>query len=82
MAEMMESSTENHDFAPVWAVHAERDQQPWLRGWAKSKEEAEAKMAEYQTTDDEGGKTSYWVVQMTRDEVAVNQAMGVIPDQL
>lgn len=71
-----------HDFANVWAIHAERDGQPWLRDWATTEAEAKQKMAAFQKDDEGADKTEYWVMQMTRAEVVSFQAAGVIPENL
>lgn len=69
----------HHDFADVWAVHAERDGQPWLRDWARSEAEANQKMAALQASDENAAETEYWVIRMTKSEVESFQAAGVIP---
>ena len=68
-----------HDFVNVWAVHAEREGQPWLRDWARSENEAKEKLADCQGNDDDASETEYWIMQMTRAELESFQSAGVIP---
>ena len=71
-----------HQFADVWAVHAERDGQPWLRDWATSESEAKSKLQTHQANDDDADKTEYWVMQMSVAELESFQHAGVIPQDL
>ena len=47
---------EPHQFADLWAVHAERNGEPWMVDWAKSEDEAKKKMAaaKADAADEEG----------------------------
>ena len=76
---MAAAAPETHDFANIWAVHAEREGQPWLRDWAKSENAAKEKLAACQAQDDEAAETEYWIMQMTKAELASFVAAGVIP---
>jgi hypothetical protein len=77
-----EVTESTHQFANVWAVHAERDGQPWLRDWATSEADANKKLAEHKANDDEADKTEYWVMQMSVAELESFQHAGVIPQDL
>ena len=68
-----------HEFAPFWAVHSEKDGQPSLRAWAKSEADAAARMAEIQKADRDPS-SEYWVMQMTAAEVESFKIAGVIPE--
>lgn len=70
---------EKHDFVEMWAIHSERDAQPVLRGWAASQAEATARMERLRADDPEAAKTEYWVMQLTRGELATLKQAGVIP---
>lgn len=67
------------NLADYWAVHAEFEGRPWLRDWAKTEAEAQAKMEEHKKNDTDAASTEYWVLQMTQDEVVSFQDAGVIP---
>ena len=68
-----------HDFSTLWAVHSEKDHRPVFRAWAASEGEAQRKLAELRAADGGGAGTDYWVVQMTRHEVAHLQQAGLLP---
>jgi hypothetical protein len=76
---MSAQPAEQHQFAPFWGIHSEKDEQPQLRGWAKTEDEAKQKMAEIQKDDDDAD-TEYWVIQMTEAEADSFKTAGVIPE--
>jgi len=69
-----------HKFADAWAIHAERDGKPWMYGWAKTEAEAKAELERVSKSDEQDEQTSYWVVQMTVDEVETYKASGLISE--
>ena len=75
----MSEAPETHDFSGLWAIHAERDGQPWMRDWAKDKAAAEARMKEIQAEDEGAEQTEYWVIEMTKAEVEMFKDSGFIP---
>lgn len=79
---MAEASTENHEFSNVWGIHAEKDGQPWLRDWATSESEANQKMSQFQTDDEDANNTEYWVMRMTTAELQSFQLADLIPEEL
>ena len=59
---MSEANTENAaNSGDYWAIHAEHDGRPWLRGWATSEAEANEKLAGFQKEDPDAASTEYWV---------------------
>jgi hypothetical protein len=71
-----------HEFSSIWAIHAERDGQPWLRDWAQSEAQAKEKMSLFQGDDDDADKTEYWVMRMTTAELESFQLSELIPAEL
>jgi hypothetical protein len=76
------SSQNEHEFSNIWAIHAERDGQPWLRDWAKTETEASEKMSAFKTEDDDAASTEYWVMRMTTAELESFQLAELIPAEL
>lgn len=70
--------SDEHQFAPYWGVHSEKEGQPMLRDWASTESAAKEKMREIQQNDDDAD-TSYWVIQMTEAEAESFKMAGVIP---
>lgn len=69
---------DTHDFANLWAVHSETENQPTLRDWARSEQEAEARLAALRA-EDADVDTEYWVIRMTTHEVTTLKDAGFLP---
>lgn len=67
------------EYAPLWAVHSEKDARPSFRAWARSEAEAKKSLAAIRDNDVEASSTEYWVMQMTMEEVAGYKHAGVLP---
>jgi hypothetical protein len=64
----------------LWSVHSEMDDQPMIRAWCKSEEEANKLLTEMKGADEEAGKTEYWVMQLSNLDVQNFKASGFIPE--
>jgi hypothetical protein len=53
---------------------------PVMRAWSPSEEAAKATLADLRSGDPTADKTTYWVLQLTRHEVAQFKASGFIPE--
>ena len=71
-----------HQFADAWAIHAEREGQPRMCGWAKTEAEAKAELERFAKTDEQAESTEYWVMRMTVDEVEAFKASGFISEDI
>lgn len=69
---------ETHDFANLWAVHSETENQPTLRDWARSEQDAAARLAEIKAADADAS-AEYWVIRMTTHEVSTLKDAGFLP---
>jgi hypothetical protein len=63
----------------LWTVHSSKANQPEMRGWARSRSEAESLERALRARDREPAD-EYWVEQMTRHDYGVYRAMGLLPD--
>lgn len=68
------------DLSNLWGIHSEKNQRPVFRGWARSKGEAEKRMAEIKAEDAESADDRYWITHMTKAQVAGFKGMGAIPN--
>lgn len=75
-------NTETHDFVDVWGIHSSLNEQPVFRDWAKTEEAARRRLEEIKVEDAEKPESDYWVVQMTRGELAAYQQSGLLPQNL
>jgi hypothetical protein len=60
----------------VWTVHSEIDNKPSLRGFAKTKADAEARMAKLKADDSE---SEFWLVELTYGELEDFRNFGMLP---
>lgn len=60
----------------VWTVHSEFEKRPMLRGFAKTKAEAESKMSALKHDDPE---SEYWLVELTWGELQDFREVGMLP---
>jgi hypothetical protein len=63
----------------VWTVHSEREGRPTLRGFAKSKADAEALLAKLKDDDADAAMTEYWVLEITAGELDDFRQFGMLP---
>ncbi len=63
----------------VWTVHSERESHPTLRGFARSKGEAETLMNKLKGGDADAGITEYWVLEITNGELDDFRQFGMLP---
>lgn len=63
----------------VWTVHSEFEARPTLRGFAKTKAEAEALMETMKSKDSDAHKTKYWVLEITHGELDDFRNFAMLP---
>lgn len=63
----------------VWSVHSETDNRPTLRGFAKTRAEAEAMMAKLKAEDADADKTEYWVYELPLGSLQDFRDAGMLP---
>ena len=62
----------------VWTVHSESDGRPGLRGFSKSKAEAEVLMASLKVADADAA-TEYWLIELSHRQLEDFRAAGMLP---
>jgi hypothetical protein len=67
------------EFSDLWAVHSKVEDRPAIAAWARSEQEAKAKMAELKQTGPRNAPVEYWVMRMTKNQVEVFKRSGFIP---
>jgi hypothetical protein len=60
----------------VWTVHSDTEGRPMLRGFAKSKPEAEALLAKLKADEQEA---EFWLVELTHNELEDFKQFGMLP---
>jgi hypothetical protein len=63
----------------VWTVHSENDHRPTLRGFAKTKADAEALLQKLKGSDADAAMTQYWVLEITVGELDDFRHYGMLP---
>lgn len=63
----------------VWTVHSELEKRPMLRGFAKSKAEAEKMMADLKANDPDAAQSEYWLLELSRGELEDFRHVGMLP---
>jgi len=63
----------------IWTVHSEADGRPGLRGFAKSKAEAETLMAQLKL-DDANAAAEYWLIELSENALEDFRDAGMVPD--
>jgi hypothetical protein len=64
----------------LWSVHSETDEQPMMRAWCKSEDEANKLLAQMKSDDEQADKTEYWVMQLSNLDMMNFKASGFIPE--
>ena len=62
----------------IWTVHSEADGRPGLRGFAKTKAEAEALLAQLKA-DDDNASAEYWLLELSHDQLDDFREAGMVP---
>lgn len=62
----------------IWTVHSEADGRPGLRGFAKTKAEAETLMARLKH-DDENAAAEYWLIELSNNQLEDFRDAGMVP---
>ncbi len=62
----------------IWTVHSEADGRPGLRGFAKTKAEAETLMARLKH-DDENAGAEYWLIELSNNQLEDFKDAGMVP---
>ena len=75
------TNIENSDRDPtakcgVWTIHSEIESRPMLRGFAKTRAEAETQMGELKKVDPE---PEYWLIELTWGELRDFRDHGMLP---
>lgn len=63
----------------IWTVHSEFEKRPMLRGFAKSKAEAEQLMATLKKEDPDAAQTEYWLIELSRGALEDFRNFGMLP---
>lgn len=63
----------------VWTVHSEYEGRPTLRGFAKTKNEAEQMLSKLKQGDSVGAMTEYWVLEISAGELDDFRHYGMLP---
>ena len=63
----------------IWTVHSEADGRPGLRGFAKSKAEAETLMARLKH-DDANAAAEYWLIELSENALEDFRDAGMVPE--
>ena len=63
----------------IWTVHSESGGKPGLRGFAKTRREAETMMARYKADDQDAG-ADYWLVELSTTALEDFRDAGMVPD--
>lgn len=64
----------------IWTVHSEFEQHPTLRGFAKTRPEAEALLARLKGEDPDAAKTEYWVYELSNGALQDFRDHDMLPD--
>ena len=62
-----------------WTVHGEVGGRPSLRGFARTKVEAERLMATLEGEDAADAKSEYWLIELTRGALEDFRSFGMLP---
>ena len=63
----------------IWTVHSSVDKRPALRGFAKSRPDAEALMATMKAQEPASSTATYWLVELARGELEDFRSYGMLP---
>ena len=67
-------------FSKLWGIHCEEDACPVFVGWARSEEEAKARMETLRTNaGPDAAQIEFWVMPLTPAEVEDFKDVGAIP---
>lgn len=77
----MNPSTQKTDVDPtkpsgIWTIHSEIENRPMLRGFAKSKADADKRMKELQADDQD---SKFWLIELTFGELQDFRDYGMLP---
>ena len=75
----METTSEFEKKCGVWTVHSETDGRPRLRGFAKTRPEAEKVLLGLKAEDADAAMTEYWVLEITKGELEDFRNFGMLP---
>lgn len=63
----------------VWTVHSETDNHPRLRGFAKTRADAEALLSRIRGEDPDAAKSEYWVFELSRGSLQDFRDHNMLP---
>ena len=63
----------------VWTVHSEVGKRPTLRGFAKTRADAEKLMQELKSKDSDATHSEYWVLELSKGELEDFRAFQMLP---
>lgn len=63
----------------IWTVHSSFEDRPMLRGFARTKTDAEKLMADLQQEDADAAATEYWLLELSKGELADFRDAGMLP---
>lgn len=63
----------------IWTVHSEFESRPMLRGFAKTKAEAETLMATLKSEDADSAKSEYWLIELSNGALEDFRRFGMLP---
>lgn len=64
----------------VWTVHSETDRHPTLRGFAKSRAEAEALLSQLRGADPDAARTEYWIYELSHGSLQDFRDADMVPE--
>lgn len=75
----MSASPNYEEKSGIWTVHSEFEKRPSLRGFRKTKAEAEKLMAELKAEDPDSASTEYWLIELTHGALEDFRSFGMLP---
>ncbi len=63
----------------IWTVHSEFESRPMLRGFTKTKAEAETLMATLKAEDPDAAKSEYWLIELSNGALEDFRNFGMLP---
>lgn len=63
----------------IWTVHSEFENRPMLRGFTKTKAEAEQLMAQLKAEDQDADKSEYWLIELSNGALEDFRRFGMLP---
>ena len=75
----MSASPNTEEKSGIWTVHSEFEKRPSLRGFTKTKAEAEKLMATLKAEDPDSAKAEYWLIELSVGALEDFRSFGMLP---